>query len=186
MGVLPDLGEDSRLPEQHYIWWGHDEEIKLETTLTFLFVIVPKLILLFWVVLVPKQDVLLQWLVEDPSLLWHVSKAATDSDMTFQQGHLRVEEENKPSFSVIGCSLCVSWRFIKTKGLLVAVIDGRVVSGGNSNWIILLKLTCPSRADRSELFPLPTPPQIPTSEPWKGGKKSIEKIFSTSEIKRDF
>lgn len=28
-------------------------------------------------------------------------------------------------------------------------------------------LTCPSKADRRELFPLPTPPQTPTREPLK-------------------
>lgn len=33
-------------------------------------------------------------------------------------------------------------------------------------WNACLFLTCPRRADSSELFPLPTPPQTPTNDPW--------------------
>lgn len=43
-----------------------------------------------------------------------------------------------------------------------------------------LVLTCPRRADRRELFPLPTLPQIPTREPWKKMPHSVGKGLSNS------
>lgn len=136
----------------------------------------------FFIILLAKKDVVPESGVENPGLLGHVCERPANCNAPLQQGHLQSQTAGRLCYPMFRIDLVL-----------------QSTNKWNRRWerrAEVLKtgfLTCPKIAEISEVFPLPTLPQIPTSFPYRESKKlwysfptffipfRIQTTFSTSE-----